>query len=152
FFDLVSTGRAGPPERFTPQQIAHISRTVRRAPEVMVKVTGGARKLSAALAHMAYISQRSEVDLVSDDGRIIAREDQKAFLTEWHLELSSGQYRRPPRDGRPCASHQARSQHRAVDALAYVGREGPGGCEAVCAGEVWRDASLRDGAAHPPGT
>jgi hypothetical protein len=100
-FDLVSRGRAGPPERFTPQQIAHISRTVRRTPEVMVKVSGGARKLSAALAHMAYISHHGEVELESDDGRTIPKEDQKALLTEWHLELSSGQYRRPTRDGRP---------------------------------------------------
>src|SRR6516165_2094429 len=36
--DLVSYGRRGPgrPDHFAPEQVAHIARTVRRAPEVMV--------------------------------------------------------------------------------------------------------------------
>ena len=39
--DLVSYGRRGPgrPERFGLEQVAQIARTVRRTPEVMVKVT-----------------------------------------------------------------------------------------------------------------
>jgi hypothetical protein len=41
--DLVSYGRrgAGRPNSFTRDQIAQIARTVRRAPEVMVKVSDG---------------------------------------------------------------------------------------------------------------
>lgn len=42
--DILSAGRRGPdgrPIQFTQSQIAQIARTVRRTPEVMVKVTGG---------------------------------------------------------------------------------------------------------------
>ena len=42
FLELASLGRAGPPgtTRFSPAQIEQIRRTVKRTPEVMVKVTG----------------------------------------------------------------------------------------------------------------
>ena len=39
--DIVSYGRGG--KSLTPAQKEHIARTVRRVPEVMVKVSGGAR-------------------------------------------------------------------------------------------------------------
>src|SRR5215468_4761771 len=50
-FALVSYGRRGPgrPERFAPEQVAQIARTVRRAPEVMVKVSGGGNSLGAVV-------------------------------------------------------------------------------------------------------
>jgi hypothetical protein len=104
FLELVSRGRPGPQEAsgaFTAAQIEQIRRTVRGAPEVMVKVTGGARKLGAAAAHFAYISQQGELDLETDDGQHVSGEGQKELLRSWHLELSAGQYRqqRPARAG-----------------------------------------------------
>ena len=42
--DIVSYARGRAP--LTPAQRAHISRTVRRVPEVLVKVSGGARTLA----------------------------------------------------------------------------------------------------------
>jgi len=102
FLDLFSSSRAGPSEsaRFTPDQIEHIRRTVMgRTPEVMVKVTGGGRRVGAVAAHLAYISRHGKLDLETDDGQGVSKEGQKEFLRSWHLELSPGQYRLPPGKG-----------------------------------------------------
>ncbi len=101
--ELLSLGRAGPSGRFTPTQIEQIRRTVRGAPEVMVKVTGGGTTTGAVAAHFAYISRKGELTIETDEGdRIATRDAQKALLQDWHLELSAGQYR-APRDGRATA-------------------------------------------------
>ena len=99
--DIVSHGRRGPaPSKgFSVAQIEQIRRTVRRAPEVMVKVTGGGRKIGAVAAHLAYVSHQGELDLETDEGQRVPREGQKELLRNWHLELSTGQYR-PPRSER----------------------------------------------------
>jgi hypothetical protein len=57
--DLVSYGRRGAsrPKSFTLVQIAQIARTVRRAPEVMVKVSGGANTTKGVAAHFSYIGR-----------------------------------------------------------------------------------------------
>jgi hypothetical protein len=93
--DVVSYGRlASGLSRFRPSQIAQIARTVRRTPEVMVKVTGGGRSGGAVAAHFAYISRRGELEIETDDGqRISGKEDTKALLEDWHLDLIAGQYR-----------------------------------------------------------
>lgn len=96
FLDIHSGGRSGPKDRFSLAQIEQIQRTVRRAPEVMVKVTGGGRKISAVASHVSYISQDGELKLETDEGDRITKEEQKDLLDDWHLELSAGQYRRPP--------------------------------------------------------
>lgn len=100
FLDIFSGGRHGPRGSggFSLEQIEQIRRTVRRAPEVMVKVTGGGRKAGAVAAHFAYISQQGKLDLETDDGQGISKAGQKDLLTGWHLELSAGQYRQA-RDG-----------------------------------------------------
>jgi relaxase-like protein len=82
-------------DRFSPAQVDQISRTVRRTPEVMVKVTGGGMRMGAVAAHFAYISRRGALEIETDEGERIARPDeQKRLLGDWHLELSAGQYRR----------------------------------------------------------
>ncbi|PYS60556.1 MAG: hypothetical protein E6K39_02330 [Gammaproteobacteria bacterium] len=95
FVDLFSHGRPGPRASgaLSAAQIEQIRRTVRRAPEVMVKVTGGGRTIGAVGAHFAYISHQGELDLETDER--VSRDDQKELLRGWHLELSSGQYREP---------------------------------------------------------
>jgi hypothetical protein len=99
--DIFSAPRKGPPGsvRFTPAQVEQISRTVRRVPEVMVKVTGGATRLGAVAAHLSYISRKGELEIETDEGDRLTRDDQRAFLKSWHLELSPGQYRQA-KDGR----------------------------------------------------
>jgi hypothetical protein len=100
--DVFSSGRMGPrpPDRFTGAEIEQIQRTVRRTPEVMVKVTGGGRKRSAVAAHLSYISDRGKLEIETDEGERISKHGQKGLLRDWHLELSAGQYREP-RNGRP---------------------------------------------------
>jgi hypothetical protein len=103
-FEVVSYGRAGPqmPNRFSPAQIHQISRTVRRTPEVMVKVTGGGTRRGAVAAHFAYISRRGALEIETDEGERIGRPDeQKQLLDDWHLELTAGQYRRQVDGGSP---------------------------------------------------
>ena len=127
WFDIVSYGRAGPEmrDRFSPAQIDQISRTVRRTPEVMVKVTGGGTGRDAVAAHFGYISRRGALEIETDEGERIARPDeQKRLLDDWHLELSAGQYRRQtkavPRDDRrnlfttscfPCRRRRLRTKY-----------------------------------------
>ncbi len=101
--DLVSHGRLGSSERSSLPQIEQIRRTVRRVPEVMVKVTGGGRSIRAVAAHLAYIGHQGEVELESDRGEQIPEDEQKEFLETWHLELSAGQYR-PKGNAQPVAS------------------------------------------------
>jgi hypothetical protein len=74
--DLVSYGRRGPsrPERFAPEQLAQIARTVRRAPEVMVKVSGGGNSLAAVAAHFRYITRKGALELETDNRRARHRE------------------------------------------------------------------------------
>ncbi len=102
FFELASLGRSGPPgtTRLSPAQIEQIRRTLRRTPEVMVKVTGGGTNAGTVAAHFAYISRRGALEIETDEGERIAGMDaQRTFLATWHLELSAGQYR-GPRDQR----------------------------------------------------
>jgi hypothetical protein len=95
-FDIVSHGWVAPgmPGRFSRAQIDQIARTVRHIPEVMVKVTGGGTRSGAVAAHFAYISRQGSLEIETDEGeRIGRREEQKRLLEDWHLELTSGQYR-----------------------------------------------------------
>jgi hypothetical protein len=100
--DVFSGGRTGPRarDRFTGAQIEQIRRTVRRTPEVMVKVTGGGRKRSAIAAHFSYISDHGKLEIETDEGERVSNEGQKGLVGDWHLELSAGQYRES-RKGRP---------------------------------------------------
>jgi hypothetical protein len=102
FLYLFSGGRAGPQGSggFSASQIEQIRRTVMGGtPEVMVKVTGGGRGIGAVAAHLCYISQRGKLDLETDDGEKVPKEEQKELLGSWHLELSPGQYRQPRGEG-----------------------------------------------------
>lgn len=92
-FDPVSYARRGPGRRdhLTPAQIAQIERTVHRAPEVMVKVLPkGTNSLRSVMNHMAYISRRGKVDLVTDDGdKLHGKGIPDHLITDWDLEFDS---------------------------------------------------------------
>jgi hypothetical protein len=47
---------------------ARIEATVRRAPQVMVKITGGGRGMKAIAAHFRYISKNGRLDIEDDRG------------------------------------------------------------------------------------
>lgn len=100
--DIVSHGRAGPAGgRLRPDQVAQVARTVRRTPEVIVKVSGGARDPGGAKAHLDYIDRHGKLVLETDDGRELAGKGAGAELVaDWNLDLSKGQFRTPSVEGR----------------------------------------------------
>jgi Relaxase/Mobilisation nuclease domain len=75
--------RAGPPfgaggiGRRAAAIRRHIQATVRRAPQVMVKVTGGGRGMRAIRAHLSYISRGGQLEV--EDERGIVREGRAAL-------------------------------------------------------------------------
>jgi hypothetical protein len=100
--DLVSHGRAGPQGGLglSPEQVEQVKRTVRRTPEVMVKVSGGARDAAGAKAHFDYIDRHGKQAIVTDDGReLMAKGAGGELVSDWNLGLSKGQYRPKPPDG-----------------------------------------------------
>ena len=100
--EIVSHGRRGPADtiRLTPAQIEQVARTVRRTPEVVVKVSGGARDPGGAKAHFDYIDRHGKLELETDDGRALQGKQVGAELVEdWNLDLSEGQYRAKPGAG-----------------------------------------------------
>jgi hypothetical protein len=61
---------------------------VRRAPEVMVKVSGGGNSLYAVAAHFRYITRKGTLELETDDGeRVTGRETASNLVEDWDLEL-----------------------------------------------------------------
>jgi hypothetical protein len=55
---------------------------VRRAPQVMVKVTGGGRGMKAIAAHLRYISKNGRLDIEDDRGQVARGKDTVHDLVE----------------------------------------------------------------------
>lgn len=92
-FDLFSYARAGPGrrDRLSPAEVEQIARTVRRTPEVMVKVLPrGAQTSGAVRKHLEYIGRKGELELETDDGeRLQGRDAGERLVEDWDLELES---------------------------------------------------------------
>ncbi|MGH7135439.1 MAG: relaxase/mobilization nuclease domain-containing protein, partial [Pirellulales bacterium] len=90
-FDLRSFARPGPGrrDRLTPAALEQITRTVRRAPEVMVKVlTKGGQDLNAVERHFSYLSRQGDLDIETDDGQPLRGNEAGAdLLEEWDLDI-----------------------------------------------------------------
>jgi hypothetical protein len=97
-FDLFGYARRGPGRRdhLSPGEIQHVARTVRRTPEVMVKVLPKpANTLAAVRKHLGYVGRRGELDLESDDGeQLRGTRVGKDLVEDWDLDLD--EYRRKP--------------------------------------------------------
>jgi Relaxase/Mobilisation nuclease domain len=94
--DIVSYGRRSPgrPHTLTAAQRDHIARTVRRTPEVMVKVSGGARTVRGVGQHVDYIGREGELGVETDDEERLRGEGfEKALLKDWRLDLDAQQAR-----------------------------------------------------------
>jgi len=62
------------------------STVVRRAPQVMVKVTGGGRGMKAIAAHFRYISKNGRLDIEDERGETMRGKDTLHELADdWHL-------------------------------------------------------------------
>jgi len=87
--DIASYGRRGPGHRpLSKAEIEHISRTVRRVPEVMIKVSGGARTLRGVEDHLDYIGREGEGEVETDDGqRLQEKGFERELLKDWDLDL-----------------------------------------------------------------
>jgi hypothetical protein len=89
--DLVSHGRGGPNDRLhlSADQIAAIDRTVRRVPEVMVKVLPkDSNNLRSVGRHLDYIGRYGKLELETDDGeRVQGKDAGQQLLEDWDLDL-----------------------------------------------------------------
>jgi len=89
--DLVSHGRSGPKGslHLSADQIAAIDRTVRRVPEVMVKVLPkDSNNLACVGRHMDYIGRYGKLELETDDGgRIQGKDAGQQLREDWDLDL-----------------------------------------------------------------
>ena len=94
--DITSYARRGPGrrDRLPQDEIELISRTVRRTPEVMVKVLSrGGQDLKAIGRHLGYLNRGGEVDIETDDGQHLSGKGvEKDLLEDWDLDLE--EYRR----------------------------------------------------------
>ena len=86
--DIVSYGRGS--RSLTPAQKEHIARTVRRVPEVVVKVSGGARTVGGVERHIDYIGREGRLGLEADTGELLDGKGFERQLTEdWNLDLEA---------------------------------------------------------------
>jgi hypothetical protein len=100
FLEIVSYGRRVPAERelrLLPAQNEQITRTVRHAPAVMVKISGGGQSAKAVAAHFKYIG-RQEFEIETDHGQHIrGQEAEKSLIADWDLDLDAAESRSPYR-------------------------------------------------------
>jgi hypothetical protein len=98
--EIASYARQGPASnaRLTPTEIEHIARTVARAPEVVVKVSGGAKSLHGAFAHLRYIDRQGRLEIETDQGEWLGGPDsERQLLTDWDLDVVDAEARSPYR-------------------------------------------------------
>jgi hypothetical protein len=92
-FDFFSYARPGPgrQERLSRSEVELIARTVRRAPEVVVKLLPrGAQTVGAVRKHLDYIGRKGELELETDDGeRLQGRDAGEQLVEDWDLDLES---------------------------------------------------------------
>src|SRR5215469_12475548 len=84
--DLRSFGRRGPDGRLhlSPAFLEQIVRTVSRAPEVMVKVSGGANSTRGAIAHFKYIDRQGKLEIETDEGQDLeGKGTEAALVADW---------------------------------------------------------------------
>lgn len=89
--DIASYARRGPGrrDRLSPAEVEAIARTVRRTPEVMVKILSrGGHDLGAVKRHLAYLNRGGELELETDDAqRLSGKGVEKSLLEDWDLDL-----------------------------------------------------------------
>ena len=85
-FDIASYGRGGI-RPFTRSELQLIERTVRRQPEVMVKVTGGSNRVAGVQRHLHYIDRKGTLEVETDAGAFHRQGFEKTLLSDWDLDL-----------------------------------------------------------------
>jgi hypothetical protein len=97
--DIRSFGRLGPTDRIRLHaDIELLMRMVARTPEVMVKVSGGAKSMKGAIAHLRYIDRDETLELETDEGSTLKGDGvERALVSDWDLEASEARARAPYR-------------------------------------------------------
>ncbi|SFQ30262.1 Type IV secretory pathway, VirD2 components (relaxase) [Bradyrhizobium sp. Ghvi] len=86
------------PGRLTPAMRAKLERIVRRAPEVMVKITGRTKGVAHLKSHLAYITRNGQLDAETEQGATLAgRSGLKDLQQRWEDDAGLDDKRR--RDG-----------------------------------------------------
>jgi hypothetical protein len=89
--DIASYARRGPGRRdqLSTVEIEVIARTVRRTPEVMVKVLNrGGQSVGAVARHIDYLSRKGELEIETDEGeRLKGKGAEAELLDDWDLDL-----------------------------------------------------------------
>ena len=89
--DIASYARHGPGrrDRLSPEEIEHISLTVHRTPEVMVKVlTRGGQNLGAVRKHFEYLNRKGALEIETDDGqRLGGKGVEQKLIDDWDLDI-----------------------------------------------------------------
>jgi hypothetical protein len=83
--------RAGSGSKSGSRGEAHFLRMVNRAPEVMVKVTGGGMTAGQIKAHMKYISRNGKLDLETETGDLLETTGETGSYAEaWEIDSRPG--------------------------------------------------------------
>lgn len=85
------------PSRSSGHAKARLARIVRRAPEVMVKITGRTRGGEHLAAHLQYITRRGELEAEDRDGCLICGRREVAELAADWQTMAEMDSRRGPR-------------------------------------------------------
>jgi hypothetical protein len=97
--NIASYARRGPGRRdhLSPGEVERIALTVRRTPEVMIKVLSrGGQDLKAVRRHLDYLRDREEGELAieTDDGeRLMGAGAAKTLTEDWNLDLQEHRQR-----------------------------------------------------------
>lgn len=93
WLDIGSYGRLGATrrDRLSPEQTAVIARTVRRTPEVMIKMlNAGGRRLGSVASHLKCLDRDGKLELETDEGEKLKGKGEAAALVEdWELALDA---------------------------------------------------------------
>jgi relaxase-like protein len=77
-------------------QVEQIARTVRGVPEVVVKVSGGARSTKGAIAHLQYIDRHGTLEIETDEGQSLQGKNiERELVSKWDLDSSEAHIRSP---------------------------------------------------------
>lgn len=83
------------PSRLTPAMRAKLERIVRRAPEVMVKITGRTKSVAHLKSHLAYITRNGELDAETEQGAALTgRPGLKDLQQRWEDDADLDDKRR----------------------------------------------------------
>jgi len=87
--DIASYGRRGLGHQpaLTIVAVARVSRTARGVPEVMIKVSGGARTIRGVASHLEYLEERADLE-TDEEGAVLTEKGLgRELLKDWDLEV-----------------------------------------------------------------